>query len=817
MERRTWLKGAVGGLSALAGWRASWAGMNSEAASAVQREQVHTQPPPNQEAVELYPAALHGGPHMWNYYVPPAPGATPWAPCWSPDGKWIAVGMQGSVWKVNPLTGEASELTTTTAYASSPAWSPDGNWIVYTADHNRQRVQLEAINLASGESHALTDDGHVYFDPAFSPDGTRLAYVSSRPNGYLNIYVRAIHEGRWNGDELAVTRDHAYPRERLYFGRWDMHAQPAWTADGKELLFVSNRDVPLGSGDLWRAPARADGVEEAVRILHEQTLYRTRPSVSPEGKRIVYASTSGGADEFNNLYLLPIGGGDPYKLTFGSYDHFHPRWSPDGQWIACVSNQQGLPQLCLLEVWGGAQKEVRISKRVWRRAMGKLQVRVLDAGTGRVTSARIHGVAADGRFYTPADVYARVTTTGRDFFHTEGEFTAEVYPGAMTIEAVKGFEYEPASWQVQIEEGRTTTATLELRRLTDMPARGWYSGGTHVHMSYGGNLHNTPENLAMMASAEDLHMVNALAANKDNRVFDWQYYRKDRQEYPLKKPVANVRIMFWGEEYRPAFYGHVFLLGLRDHLISPFAVNYEGTAIDSLYPTNTDIFRKAKAQDGITGYVHPFGDTDPLESGLGAKAFPVDAALGTLDALEWTGAVRAEMGVWHRMLNNDIALVPVGGDDSENDLHTIRALGACRTYVYLDGPPNANRWLEGLRQGRTFFSTGPLLEFRLDGKLPGSIVRLPPSGGTVLVEGTVQYIAPLSKVVLYHRRGVLREIPLQPERTGARFSERIRVSESDWFSLAAEGQPDARFERPLRPGGDQHGARLCRGPEDPRS
>ena len=227
MERRTWLKGAVGGLSALAGWRASWAGMNSEAASAVQREQVHTQPPPNQEAVELYPAALHGGPHMWNYYVPPAPGATPWAPCWSPDGKWIAVGMQGSVWKVNPLTGEASELTTTTAYASSPAWSPDGNWIVYTADHNRQRVQLEAINLASGESHALTDDGHVYFDPAFSPDGTRLAYVSSRPNGYLNIYVRAIHEGRWNGDELAVTRDHAYPRERLYFGRWDMHAQPA--------------------------------------------------------------------------------------------------------------------------------------------------------------------------------------------------------------------------------------------------------------------------------------------------------------------------------------------------------------------------------------------------------------------------------------------------------------------------------------------------------------------------------------------------------------------------------------------------------------
>src|SRR5689334_17209721 len=99
---------------------------------------------------------------------------------------------------------------------------------------------------------------------------------------------------------------------------------------------------------------------------------------------------------------------------------------------------------------------------------------------------------------------------------------------------------------------------------------------------------------------------------------------------------------------------------MRDHLNSPFAANYEGTALSSLYPTNTDVFRKAKAQGGITGYVHPFGDADPLESGLGAKGFVVDAALGTLDALEWSGAVRAQMGVWHRLLNNDIALVPTG-------------------------------------------------------------------------------------------------------------------------------------------------------------
>jgi hypothetical protein len=168
----------------------------------------------------------------------------------------------------------------------------------------------------------------------------------------------------------------------------------------------------------------------------------------------------------------------------------------------------------------------------------------------------------------------------------------------------------------------------------------------------------------------------------------------------------------FGEEYRPSFYGHMFLLGLRDHLISPFTSNYEGTALDSLYPTNTDILRKAQAQGGITGYVHPFGDQDPLESGSGPKGFPVDAALGALNALEWSGAVRAEMAVWHRLLNNDISLVPVGGEDSINDLHLLRTLGAIRTYVHLDGPPSAGVWLEALREGRTFFTTGPLLDLR---------------------------------------------------------------------------------------------------------
>src|ERR1700704_2473389 len=76
-----------------------------------------------------YPSAKYGGNYMHNYYLPPAPSTTPWAPAWSPDGKWIAVAMQGSIWRVETATGAATELTYNRRYHSSPAFSPDGKWI----------------------------------------------------------------------------------------------------------------------------------------------------------------------------------------------------------------------------------------------------------------------------------------------------------------------------------------------------------------------------------------------------------------------------------------------------------------------------------------------------------------------------------------------------------------------------------------------------------------------------------------------------------------------------------------------------------------
>src|SRR5687767_684948 len=368
-----------------------------------------------------HPVARTGGNYMHNYYLPPSGSSTPWWPSWSPDGKWLAFAMDGSIWKVKAGETAAEEIVYAKEFLSSPEWSPDGNWLIYTADDGKS-INLHLRNLATGQSMPLTSGNQINLDPAWSPDGRRVAYVSTEPKGYFNIYVMEIQNGQ-RGRTVAITTDHRFGKDRLYFGDYDLHISPTWSPDGREIIFISNRGIALGSGGIWRAPVEPDvmGSGKAKMIHKEETLYRTRPHWSPDGKRIVYSSHIG--HQYTNLFVLPVAGGEPYKMTFGEYDSFHPRWSPDGERIAYISNEQGLPQLKLLKSWGGKQNLVKISTSRWSRPVGKVTVRVIDAGTGRLTPARIYARASDGKPYTPSDSYERLSSLNEPLFHTSGQFT----------------------------------------------------------------------------------------------------------------------------------------------------------------------------------------------------------------------------------------------------------------------------------------------------------------------------------------------------------------------------------------------------------
>lgn len=731
-----------------------------------------------------YPAARHGGGYMHNYYLPPAPSTTPWWPAWAPDGKTLAVAMHGSLWRVDPQTGIAAELTYSPHYLSSPDWSPDGRWIVHTADRDGKGIHLAILNVTTGEVLQLTSDDALYADPVFSPDGFHLAYVATAPNGYFNIYIRSIREGSWEGAPIALTKDRDSGRARLYVGAYDMHTQPAWTPDGRSLLYVDNRDAPLGSRSLWRMPVEPMGIAKAAIVLAELTLFRTRPHVSPDGRRIIYSSHAGGSDQYDNLYVLPVEGGAPYKLTHDQNDKFHPRWSPDGERIAYLSNSAGVPELWILNAHTGARRRVTIKERRWRRPMGRISVRVVDAATGLPIPARLHGLAADGKFYAPAGEYSRIGANVQHLFHTSGEAVFDVAPGPITLTAVKGLEFEPASAAATVRPGEAARVELRLRRLAEMESLGWRSGSTHVHMNYGGNLHNTPENLLRMARAEGLRFVMDLVANKDNRIFDYQHYIPGADLHPAS---GDARLHV-GEEYRPAFYGHIFLLGLRDHLVAPFAGGYERTGIASLYPSNTDILRHAASQSALTGYVHAFnGDADPLERGLGnAKGFPVDAA-----ALSNASSGRGPLGPSCAFgITRSTMTCPSSrlAERTRSPIFTARASSAASfTYAKTGSADSLQAWWDAIRAGKTFFTTGPLITFRAGGQDPGDRIRLPKAGGEVEFSVKVSSIAPLSRVVIHRNGEEFRVLPLEPGGRRVAWREKMRVSASAWFSVYAEG------------------------------
>ena len=233
------------------------------------------------------------------------------------------------------------------------------------------------------------------------------------------------------------------------------------------------------------------------------------------------------------------------------------------------------------------------------------------------------------------------------------------------------------------------------------------------------------------------------------------------------------------------------MIGLTDHLISPFTTGYEGTAIESLFPSNTDMLLKAKGQGAVTGYVHPFnGDGDPLQTGLGGgKGFMVDAALQAADALEWSTSERAGFIPLYALWNNDVRIVATGGEDSISNLHWTPIVGAMRSYVRTaDGQLRVNGWNEALRNGHAFVTNGPIVSLTVNGQFPGDEIALPAGGGTLEVEAEVSSVVPLTRVWLVAGGEEVVEIPLSEDGRSASLSTVLTVTQASGSTSGRRGK-----------------------------
>src|SRR5437868_3555417 len=197
--------------------------------------------------------------------------------------------MAGSLWRQNLNSTTAEQLTAGSGYDYQPDCSSDGHWVIY-ASYLKDAVELWALNLQTSETRQLTSEGAVNLEPRFSPDGKHVAFVSTSYHGHFHIFRADFRDGTLANIQR-LTGETRSNLPRYYYSQFDHEISPAWSPDGTEIVFVSNRNHIQGTGGFWRM--KAEPGAEAREIHYEETAWKARPDFSPDGNRLVYASYLG--------------------------------------------------------------------------------------------------------------------------------------------------------------------------------------------------------------------------------------------------------------------------------------------------------------------------------------------------------------------------------------------------------------------------------------------------------------------------------------------------------------------------------------------
>ncbi|HYX45978.1 MAG TPA: CehA/McbA family metallohydrolase [Sphingomicrobium sp.] len=721
--------------------------------------------------------------YYWRELYLPQLTTGPSSVSFMPDGKTLIYSMGGSLWRQAIGSDEAVELThPRAAYDYQPDVAPDGLSTIFSR-YNGDSIELWRLDLASGHEQQLTSAHAVNVEPRLSPDGKRLAWVSTEGTGHFNLFIADVGpDGLRNAHPL--LGEHKSKISRYYYSPFDHAINPSWSPDGRRVLYVTNNEVAWGTGDIWSVAS--DDPNDRRKLLSEETSWSARPETSPDGKQVLFASYHG--RQWRQLWVTTPSGEAPLPLTYGDFDRWNARWSPDGERIAFIGNELGNTSLVLHDYVGGAETPVVASKRRYLSPMGKLTLDIRDE-QGRRVPARVAVLGSDGRAAAPAGAWMhgddgfdrKLQATETHYFDCYSTCTLEAPAGPASIWVQRGFRYLPWDGTVKVVAGSVQTLPVKLQRNNLPPEFGKFvSADLHVHMNYGGHYRNTPENLARQARAEDLDVIYNLIVNKEERVPDIAYFR------PGPDPASGDGVtILHSQEYHTSYWGHLGLLGLSDHYLTPGFSAYQNSPLASAYPDNGVIADLAHAQGALVGYVHPFDDEPSTDKSL-TNELPADVANGKVDYMEIVGFSdhKSTASVWYRLLNLGYRIPTGSGTDAMANYADLRGpVGMNRVFVDTGGDPSPKALLANLKAGRTFASNGPLLGLELGGKHPGDTISLK-------VPGALHYrIALRSPVGVQHLElvengEVVKSFALADHRKFDAEGD-LKVAKSGWLLLRA--------------------------------
>jgi hypothetical protein len=666
-----------------------------------------------------------------------------------------------------------TRLTSGAGFDVEPAWSPDGKLIAYIEGRNYFAGPLRVINAADGAVVKLAATIQANGKLAFHPDGRRI--------------LGAFQAPELKGETLAwfdLTSGKATPVLQLPRPA----RRSALSFDGRWIAYATNRDVPGQQGgndgpqaDLWKISS--DGGESKKIGVFPARIHDV--CWTADGGGLIVTTDVGGA--YYDLWQVPLEDPvRPRKLTFGQADEDRPSVSKDGRLLLFTDNHEGCTALVLRDLRTGNEQTLVVTDADYRRPTGTLRIQVRDICTGAATTARLTLIDKEGKAYAPLGAMYRIE---RNMPHFYGRDTTEfrVPAGEYQLRAYRGLEYRPLRQTIHIQADDTFHAILPLERWVDAAARGWFSGENHIHANYGyGEWYNTPETMLLQCEGEDLNVCNFMVANSDgDGVFDRAFFRG--RPDPLSRPRT---VLYWNEEYRSTIWGHMTLVNLS-RLVEPTFTGFKDTTNPLDVPTNADSAERTHRQGGLVNYTHiAYDPADPYQGPYTGKGLPVDAALGRIDSVDLNLSFGGSVPVWYRLLNCGFHLAPSAGTDCFLN-RVISALpGWGRAYVHIDGDFNYAKWIDGLRRGRCFVTTGPLLELTVGKEHPGGQLRLA-APGKVQVRAKAWWQFPLTRAELIQDGKVIATKTFTDRAREEAWEIEVPCERSGWLALRATGPAHA--------------------------
>ena len=317
----------------------------------------------------------------------------------SPDGQWVAYVVrtrmlkedknEQRLWMISAHGGEPIPMTAEGVSSSHPRWSPDGKFLAFLSSRNNGKTQVWLLNRLGGEAAHLTDIPQGVDDFEWSPDSTRLVLVlrdpkpedleaakdkdkdkpaaAPKPKTPPPFVIDRLQFKRDTVGYLDRRRTHLYVFDttskkatQVTSGDFD-DSEPAWSPDGLSLAFTSNRSTPdpdrTYNSDIWVvATSNTDKGVHLTQITTNPGPDRS-PAWSPDGKWIAFVSQTDVQAMIyatHHLAIAPSSGGVARVLTT-AFDRSvrRPRFSVDGHSIYFIADDDGTENLCRIAVTGG--------------------------------------------------------------------------------------------------------------------------------------------------------------------------------------------------------------------------------------------------------------------------------------------------------------------------------------------------------------------------------------------------------------------------------------------------------------------------------